>query len=66
MDWKCVIAQDQEIQKCAFCQQNDVDTVFFFTLMGPSLSTTKIVDSHSIASYCAMLEEEMKPISHNK
>jgi hypothetical protein len=23
----CIIAQDQEIQKCAFCQQNDVNTI---------------------------------------
>jgi hypothetical protein len=27
MACKHVIAQDQEIQKCAFCHQSDVDTV---------------------------------------
>jgi len=42
-----IIAQDQEIQKCAFCQQSDTDAVL--GLMGPSLSTTMIVvNMHSI------------------
>jgi len=27
MEWKHIIIQDQEIQKCAFCHQNDGDTV---------------------------------------
>jgi hypothetical protein len=27
MGWKHVTAQDQEIQKCAFCWKSDVDTV---------------------------------------
>jgi len=35
MEWKYVIAQDQEIQKCYFCRQNDVDAVL--RLNGPIL-----------------------------
>jgi len=27
IEWKHIIAQDQEIQKCTFCQQSDVYTV---------------------------------------
>jgi hypothetical protein len=28
MEWKHVIIQDKEIQKCAFCQQSDVDAQY--------------------------------------
>jgi hypothetical protein len=27
MEWKQIRAQEQEIQKCAFCRKNDVDVV---------------------------------------
>jgi hypothetical protein len=27
MEWKHIITQVREIQKCAFCQQSDVDTL---------------------------------------
>jgi hypothetical protein len=36
----------QEIQKCAFCRQSDVDTVL--GLRGPSLSTARTVDRLSV------------------
>jgi hypothetical protein len=55
-----IIAQDQEIQKCAFYWQSDVDTVL--GLNGPILKhyqdCRQVVNS---AQCCAMLEEELKP-----
>jgi hypothetical protein len=27
MEWIHVLSKDKEIQKCAFCQQSDIDTV---------------------------------------
>jgi hypothetical protein len=54
-----VITQDYEIQKCAFCQQSDVDAVLDFN--GPFLQLYQdcgqMVNS---AWYCVMLEEELK------
>jgi hypothetical protein len=41
-----VITQDQKIEKCAFCQQNDVDC--FRTLMGQSSSTVRNMDRRSL------------------
>jgi hypothetical protein len=57
---KHISAQDQEIQQCAFCCQNDVHTIWDFK--GPILNYYK---DHwqmvNIAWYCAMLEEKLEP-----
>jgi hypothetical protein len=38
-----IITQYQDIQKCAFCWQNDVDAILGL-LIGPSLSTTILMN----------------------
>jgi hypothetical protein len=55
-----VTAHDQEIQKCAFCQQSDVDAVFYFNgqILESYQDHGQTVNS---AQYCATLEEELKP-----
>jgi hypothetical protein len=40
-------SRTNKLKKYTFCQQSDVDAVFG-TLMGPSSSITKIMDSQSI------------------
>jgi hypothetical protein len=55
-----VITQNQEIQKCAFCQQSDVDAVLGHQWAHPQAHTV------SSAQYCALLVEEFKPAVFSK
>jgi len=52
-----VVAQDQVIQKCAFCWQSNVNAIMELST-GLSSNTTRIVDRQSgsahSAQYCAM------------
>jgi len=53
-----ITTQDHGIQKCAFCQQSDVDTILgLWDFSGPSLSTFRVMDRWSIlhSKYRGML-----------
>jgi hypothetical protein len=61
----CIIVQDQEIQRCAFCWQSDGDST-----LGLNGSIFKHYQHHrqtvTSARYCAMLVEELKPAMCSK
>jgi hypothetical protein len=59
------IAQDQDIEKCAFCRQSDVDAVLGHNapILEHSQDRGQTISS---ALYCAMLGEDMKPAIRSK
>jgi hypothetical protein len=59
MEWKHIMAQDQQIQKYVFCWQSNVDAVLGL-YWGHPLPPPGPWTVNS-AWYCAMLEKELKP-----